>query len=884
MRLLEKTASALALVLLTTSIALFANSAYGQVAPLPGVTNWHDGSSMPLPAGVTPDATFDTRAHISFSPDPIGVGQPLLINVWVQPPIHVTHYFKDAFQVTITKPDGTKDVKTLSSYQGDSTAWLNYVTDQVGNWTIKFDFLGAYFPAGNYTIKGGQFSATLGKDQNQVFPLSAYYKPSSDGPYNVVVQSQMAASWPAAPLPTDFWTRPISPEDREWWSISGNYPGTGVVGGGPNWPADTNTHMSNYGFTPYVQAPNTAHVVWRRQGAISGLIGGSMGTLDFSGGGGNPSIIYAGRCYQTLTKVVNGVLTSVWQCYDLRTGQVYWERTDVTQVPTMISYVPFTVQMVPGTEASPTGLSVSLMYVGSGRLIKYDPYVGSVTMNISIAPLTTGTMYAPDTFLSVQNIGTTASPYYRLISWAIGGYGAFSSNLYVSVLNNVSYPFSSVGSSIDYDSMIAITTVGIRSTAASGLPSAWETTGGVNSGVTYNQIIMATSLTTGQLLWNITTDVSTGGPYPASVADQGKFAVHDNDGYWHCYDLQTGKQLWVSELSSWPWGTFGAYAQQSAYGLLFWEQYDGVVAYNWTTGKVAWHFEAPAPPFETPYTDANRTQVYSFYSGATIADGKLYTWNTEHTASLPLTRGWSVYCINATTGQGLWNLTGAMTAGAIADGYLTASNSYDGYMYVFGKGTSATTVTAPQTTVALGTSVVIQGSVFDMSPGTMQPTDTSATTTMPLKNNIGLQNVPCVSDSSMSTQMDYLYMNGPIDGIWHNVTMVGVPVTLTAIGSDGSVINIGTTTTNANHGTFSFAWNPPREGLYTITASFVGTDSYGSSSAAAAVSVGPAPATINIPQAQTPPDYTIAIIGAAVAIIVAVVIVGLALFFALRKR
>ena len=40
-----------------------------------------------------------------------------------------------------------------------------------------------------------------------------------------------------------------------------------------------------------------------------------------------------------------------------------------------------------------------------------------------------------------------------------------------------------------------------------------------------------------------------------------------------------------------------------------------------------------------------------------------------------------------------------MTPGAIADGYLTASNSYDGYMYVFGKGKSATTVETSLTSI-----------------------------------------------------------------------------------------------------------------------------------------------------------------------------------------
>ena len=58
-----------------------------------------------------------------------------------------------------------------------------------------------------------------------------------------------------------------------------------------------------------------------------------------------------------------------------------------------------------------------------------------------------------------------------------------------------------------------------------------------------------------------------------------------------------------------------------------------------------------------------------------------------------------------------------MSPGAIADGYLAASNGYDGYMYVFGREKSKTTVSAPQTAIAQGQSVIITGTVLDQSPG-----------------------------------------------------------------------------------------------------------------------------------------------------------------------
>ena len=41
--------------------------------------------SGPLPAGVTVDATIPTVASISFRPNPIGIGQTLIVNMWVTP-------------------------------------------------------------------------------------------------------------------------------------------------------------------------------------------------------------------------------------------------------------------------------------------------------------------------------------------------------------------------------------------------------------------------------------------------------------------------------------------------------------------------------------------------------------------------------------------------------------------------------------------------------------------------------------------------------------------------------------------------------------------------------------------------------------------------------
>ena len=118
---------------------------------------------------------------------------------------------------------------------------------------------------------------------------------------------------------------------------------------------------------------------------------------------------------------------------------------------------------------------------------------------------------------------------------------------------------------------------------------------------------------------------------------------------------------------------------------------------------------------ETPYNG-----YYSFHAATIVADGKLYTYSSEHTPSQPITRGWNFFCINATTGEEVWHFAGSgidsrRFRGCAADGYLTVASSYDGMMYVFGKGLTSTTVTASPKVTGLGASVLIEGKILDQS-------------------------------------------------------------------------------------------------------------------------------------------------------------------------
>jgi hypothetical protein len=413
-------------------------------------------------------------------------------------------------------------------------------------------------------------------------------------------------------------------------------------------------------------------------------------------------------------------------------------------------------------------------------------------------------------------------------------------NFTARILGNVTWPFSSLGT-CDYQAGIAVT---LSSTLYPNL------------GAFYGTRIMAADLNTGALLFNIT-DADTCESSTELVVDHGKVACAMQGRHWNCYDGRTGAKLWESESTGYPWGDWWAYSVASYGGNIIGSSYDAIYAISWKDGTISWRFEAPTNPYETPYVDPNGTTVNPFFGGVAIADGKVFAYNTEHTASQPLTRGWKTYAINATTGEGIWNITGSMTAGAIADGYLTASNQYDGYMYVFGKGQSATTVSAPQVALVKGQSAVITGTVLDESPG--QP------------------GTPCVSEASMTQWMEYLHMQKAVPS-----NVVGVPVSIDAVDPNGNYVHIADITSDMS-GTFSYTWTPTIPGDYAITATFAGDQSYGSSWAETHATVVEATTTSAPPttSALTMPPYELYTVGSAVAVIVVVLI---ATMLILRKK
>ena len=686
--------------------------------------------------------------------------------------------------------------------------------------------------------------------------------------------------------------------------IGGNDPYNEVGGGQgtPGWSDNTNQYDSaQYKFVPYVTGPTSAHIVWSMNpNGIDGIYGGVIdgaptlaeatsndftGTdftfgQDGPGAAGNPNIVFDGRCYQMITEEYQGTVQPVWVSYDIQTGQVYWTITGLMDgthntAPTLLSY-SLNNPPVPGGQYRADRTNPSLVYIGAsavsgvGLVIKYNPITGAVISNSTI-PLTSGTLYADPFVLSVQTLGSGTSTTYRLINWTLDGLlpgstyntlpGVQSNFTLYNVISNVSFPFSSLGLA-DFGAAITTTTYSATN-PATGTATPWSGGGPYSTSAVW---IAAASLTTGKLLWN----ESSGVPYPifsggADVADHGLVAIRFDDGYYYAYNLNTGTLAWQSQVSSWPWGTFGAYFVQSGFGLLYYEQYDGVVAYNWTNGNIAWWFQEPSAPSENDFNNGTASYngtVYPFFTDAVVtSQGYLYTYSYEHSPTAPITRGYSTFCINATTGQEVWNISDPMDPGVVSDGYLTATDWYTAMFYTFGMGVSATTVSAPQTAVAEGTPIVISGTVLDQSPA--QP------------------GTPAVSDASMSAWMGYLHLQAP-----YPTNVIGVPVSIDAVDPNGNAVHIASVTSDAT-GTFGYTWTPTMAGQYKITATFAGDDSYSFSTAGTYATVTApiatsTPTTTAVPSnLATSADLMTYIVGVGIAIIIAIAIVGALI---LRKK
>ena len=770
-------------------------------------------ASFPAANAHTPPWSVSTYAYLNVEPNPIGIGQTVQVTFWldkVPPTANTIWGDRWNLTVTVTKPDGT--TQTLGPFRSDDVggSYTAFAPAQVGTYYFQMSFAGQTLV--NANPAPGVPSVSVGD----------FYQASTSAKVALTVQQQPITHWPVTPLPTGYWARPINIMNAEWRSIAGDWLLSGYDAAGNR-------------YNPFTTAPDSAHVVWTYQVAPGGVVGGNYNDANYYTGltyeskFNSPFIMYGNLYFNLPLSTSAGSGGAV--CINLHTGQQLWWQNNTRlsfgqeldyQSPNQFGTIPYLWS---------TGATYNC----------YDPYTGQWLFSLGNAS-TGSTTYGPggellvyildgtNNWLAMWN-STQAIMYYQQPGVLAGGNVWQWRPLMLRTMDwrqglqwNVTIPsYKDPGTQsiklLTPDVILA--TSGILFSA----PQNWQMEIGYSTKDGHQMWVQNRTTPLGSTTWALI------GPGANGVYTE----FYESTTQWQGFSLTTGQKLW-GPTDPYP-RAFGMYSWQAsiAYGMLLAIDFGGYLhAYDIQTGTHLWDFFAGNSGLETAYGawPLNNPPPVS-------ADGKIFV-SAGHGYNPPVFKGAKMYCVNATNGNLLWSLLGFHTYNGIlvADGFLVAYNSYDAQIYCYGKGRTATTVSASPKVSALGNNVLIEGTVTDQSPG---------------QTCLGVPaaGTPAISDASMSPWMEYLYEQQP-----KPTNATGVPVTLTAIDPNGNMQNIGTVTSNIL-GNYAIAWTPPVPGVYTITATFSGSNSYFSSQAGTAIDVSKAPvaqASVATPApAATPP-------------------------------
>jgi len=756
-----------------------------------------------------------THAFINVSPNPTGVNQPALIVVWMERVIQGADITNDirfeGYTLTITKPDGsTVTVEWPIVLDTTSSAYTMYTPDQAGTYTLVFNFPGQVYDFG-------------GSYQNDV------YLPSSATTI-LTVQQDPVTGITEAPLPTEYWTRPIDGANHLWGAISSNWLNGGDVA--DRWQEEGS-------------APHTSHIMWSKPIELGGMVGGNDHLTYYSGFSyetrfGNPMIVGGILYYrQPLNHAGSG---GGFVAVDLRTGEELWRRYDIT---------PSKAQLYDFESPNQHGVVGGTLWATSGSTwIAIDAFTGLNLFNLTNVP--SGTEVYTETGQIVRYVlryndrrlllwnntaaaGSTGSGY-NVNSWRPNGREidaseAYSWNVSIPDLPGNSNP--SIVGIIPGDLILGRSSgITLTSQARDNNPDPWTM-----------WAISDRPETRGQLLWIR--------DYPAPANNITRMLANQPidpiNRVWTMTDFQTGQRTGYSlDNGDLLWGPLGEqrafqyYSNRQgfpAYGNLYIAGYGGeILCYSMANGTLLWKYNNTNLGTEAPW---GLTPIQL----SAVSDGVVYAFSGEHSPNTPLYKGYRVYAVDAFTGEELWTLLGWSASGlgtsiapiAIADGNLIYLNAYDGSVYCIGKGPSALTVSAPMTAIQKGSSVMVTGTVTDQSPGSEA------------------KGTPAISDEYMSEWMEYMFMQKarPADA-------VGVPVKIQIVDPSNTYAWIGTATSDA-YGNYGYSFVPQLEGTYTIIATFDGSEAYYGATSTTYLTVDPAPALYpTIPGYQGPSAQDVA--------------------------
>jgi outer membrane protein assembly factor BamB len=832
------------------------------------------------------------------------------------------------YTLVITKPDNTTD-KLYQDRIEDTTSnqMFSYTPTQVGTYTIQFFFPGMKYNTGTAGI---DYSATSQyvNDTYRASNATTTFTVQEEPIQSVIDSYPLPAEYWTRPIygENTIWFQVAS----NWLGVQaagyGGFANSYNTGGNGQFFGPTDAVGPLTGHIMWTKPLQSGGVV----GSGTGL--SIIGDTYFEGSAyiqryTNP-IIVNGKIYFSEPKSFSSGSGYMTTCVDLRTGEEIWSIPAATLPQPAFAYIYdvqdynqhgvfnailftsnfarafdadtgeqlFNVTSVPSATAwakvrGPSGEELRYVFTNQGTTSNPNWTLGQWNSsklwlyngNTPAIDTTTTTTYALANttyyennvkLIRADNITTTVTQVLANITSGL-------SNRYdwlttVGWRNNMTSTPTIVYSI--YDDMMLLQNGSLPSNA----PSAFMGTLGFNpySYVAINLNASRPGYKVGDILWTKTFDPPAGNltVLLAGVDPVNRVFVENlrETTQFKGYSLDDGHYMWTTNGQE-PLDYYGSPASGSisntfAYGNLYSSAYGGVVyCYDTKTGQVEWTYGNGGQGNNTD-SGLEVPGPYPTFINA-IGNDVVYLVTSEHTIETPLFKGALSRAINATTGAEIWTLNsyvGEFSANsyAIADGYATWFNGLDNQIYSVGRGPSSLTVSAPQTGITFGNSLIISGTVMDVSAGTQQN-----------EQAVRFANgVPVSSDASMKDWMGYVYQQKPLP-----TNFTGVEVTVSVIDANGNYRVIGTTSTDI-YGKYNLQWTPDITGQFYVYSTFAGTQGYWPSSSSAAFAVDAAAATPTPVPTQEPSAADLYFIPATIGVIIAIVVVGAVIALLVSKK
>ncbi len=823
---------------------------------------------------IAPTQAYDTPTFlfVTASPSPVGIGQIVYVGITFSRPTPTgAGYTGDLYEgITLEITDPTGVTTTSGPYMASPVAGVVYsfTPDKIGNYTLQ-----AFYPG--QVLKGyNPGNPTISTSSPNL--IGSKMLPSESNIKTLTVQQDpVTAKYVTPPLPTEYWMRPIYGTNWNWGELGANWFGLGGSGG-----YDASGSVQANG-----TAPNSAHIMWTKATQFGGQPGLPI-TSDTSATYSSISLI---QTYFHPICILNGILyynvydgspnsnLLGWRAVDVRTGEVLWDKPagksgiETIAWGQIINYDNYQeygsnafLYSSPGAGGA---FSSSANWMGI-----YDAYTGNFLANVTNAISTSKVIQSAESSTETEG--------------GIVGYYVSGGNLrmynYTKLINTSGSAFiratGTVNGSdprmIEWSTPLPTTFNGdnITLSISAVTPEVIlmrQVPGSVSyQGVTLGyQYVAGYDAKTGAKLWGpINQTLPAYEDTSVLCAREGYYVMHNKDENkaWG-YSLTTGQMLWGptqlkggGDSAVWRDG-------EIAYGKVYIFDLGGyVTAIDLQTGKIAWTFFAGNAGYDTPF----ESYPIFGYNRHSVSDGKLFL-SEGVMYTVPLHPAYRI-AVNTTDGTLVWKVLqySSTTGGPIGDGYLISWNSFDNQIYSFGKGPTVTAVSASPKVSVHGGSVLVEGTVMDTSGGTTQDIITTRFA----------KGLPAVSEDSMEAWMEYAYMQQI-----KPTNATGVDVVITVLDPNNNVYEIGKTTSDAS-GSYKLLFTPEVPGEYTITAKFVGSESYYGSSAETAIGIDAAPAATPAPTQPSTVMSDPNLMPGIAAIIIAIAVGFAITILVLRKR